>query len=80
MWSHLRKKSLMENFIFCAVTNHPMDFTNLANELGVLLRIKKTFVTFQNMYQLTSTNYETLTAGIISVDNTFDCAIRTTDH
>ena len=74
MWSHLLKKSLMENYFLCS------DKPNLANELGVLLRIKKTFGTFQNMYQLTSTNYETLTAGIISVDNTFDCAIRTTDH
>ena len=32
MWSHLLKKSLMENFIFCAVRNEPQAFLSQLNQ------------------------------------------------
>ena len=49
IWSHLPKKSLMENFIFCAVkTEHVIHIRNLKQALnhGLVLKVHKFVIKF----------------------------------
>ena len=40
IWSHLLKKSLMENFIFCAVTTVHIERIQLINLMSLFLTLK----------------------------------------
>ena len=44
IWSHLLKKSLMENFIFCAVIGPKFALTGILDHTGVIFMFFKTYL------------------------------------